>query len=208
MVSELMRRRMLMAESLPYDAEIEYLRATGTQYIDVGFKGDMDLDFSVTFKVDVDNVFYGVLGDRQATNSRRYTVLTAQANYVTDGAYITISSTNSQVTMPKTDYAGGVFKTYKKDGLNVYSDNTLRGTLPRTTFTTPNNITLFGIRNAGILTSMMHGEISACQFSKNGVLLRDFIPVRVGTTGYMYDKVSKQLFGNAGTGSFILGNDK
>ena len=38
-------------------------------------------------------------------------------------------------------------------------------------------------------------------------VLLDLIPVRKGTIGYMYDKVSGQLFGNAGTGSFILGND-
>jgi hypothetical protein len=42
----------------------------------------------------------------------------------------------------------------------------------------------------------------------NDILVRDFIPVRVGTTGYMYDKVSGQLFGNSGTGEFILGADK
>jgi hypothetical protein len=38
-------------------------------------------------------------------------------------------------------------------------------------------------------------------------MLRDFIPVRKGTTGYMYDKVSGQLFGNSGSGNFILGPD-
>jgi hypothetical protein len=41
----------------------------------------------------------------------------------------------------------------------------------------------------------------------NSVLIRDIIPVRVGNVGYMYDNVSGQLFGNAGTGNFILGND-
>ena len=38
--------------------------------------------------------------------------------------------------------------------------------------------------------------------------IRDLIPVRVGNVGYMYDKVSRQLFGNSGTGDFILGPDK
>jgi hypothetical protein len=41
----------------------------------------------------------------------------------------------------------------------------------------------------------------------NDILVRDFIPVRVGNIGYMYDKVSKKLFGNSGQGNFILGND-
>ena len=36
----------------------------------------------------------------------------------------------------------------------------------------------------------------------------DLIPVRVGQVGYMYDKISGQLFGNSGTGNFILGPDK
>jgi hypothetical protein len=38
-------------------------------------------------------------------------------------------------------------------------------------------------------------------------LLFDLIPVRVGDVGYMYDRVSGQLFGNAGTGEFVLGSD-
>lgn len=42
----------------------------------------------------------------------------------------------------------------------------------------------------------------------NGVITFDSIPVRVGQVGYMYDRVSGQLFGNAGTGQFILGPDK
>lgn len=41
----------------------------------------------------------------------------------------------------------------------------------------------------------------------NGVITFDAIPVRVGQVGYMYDKVSQTLFGNAGTGSFTLGPD-
>ena len=35
----------------------------------------------------------------------------------------------------------------------------------------------------------------------------DIIPVRCGTVGYMYDRVSGHLFANAGTGDFIVGAD-
>lgn len=35
----------------------------------------------------------------------------------------------------------------------------------------------------------------------------DFVPVRVGQVGYMYDTVNNTLLGNAGNGSFTLGND-
>jgi hypothetical protein len=33
------------------------------------------------------------------------------------------------------------------------------------------------------------------------------IPVRKDGVGYMYDRITKKLYGNAGTGSFILGAD-
>jgi hypothetical protein len=42
----------------------------------------------------------------------------------------------------------------------------------------------------------------------NNVMVRDFIPVRVGQVGYLYDRVSGQLFGKYGTGDFIVGPDK
>ena len=50
-------------------------------------------------------------------------------------------------------------------------------------------------------------KIASYKHIKNGQTVIDFIPVRVGNVGYMYDKVSRQLFGNNGTGNFILGPD-
>jgi hypothetical protein len=44
-------------------------------------------------------------------------------------------------------------------------------------------------------------------YDSNNNLVRDFIPVRKGNVGYMYDRVSGQLFGNQGTGEFVLGAD-
>ena len=46
------------------------------------------------------------------------------------------------------------------------------------------------------------------KLTKGTTVVLDMIPVRVGNVGYMYDKVSRKLFGNAGTGYFILGPDK
>jgi hypothetical protein len=51
-------------------------------------------------------------------------------------------------------------------------------------------------------------DIAYISISLNNSKIADFIPVRVGQVGYMYDKVSGTLFGNAGTGSFILGSDR
>ena len=50
-------------------------------------------------------------------------------------------------------------------------------------------------------------RIYSCKIYDGNTLVRDFIPVRRGTTGYLYDRVSKRLFGNQGTGDFVLGPD-
>lgn len=47
----------------------------------------------------------------------------------------------------------------------------------------------------------------SAQIYQGKVLVRDFIPVRVGSTGYMFDCVSLKLFGNKGTGAFVVGPD-
>jgi len=52
------------------------------------------------------------------------------------------------------------------------------------------------------------GKLYGSKVYINSVLVRDLIPVRVGQVGYMYDKVTGRLFGNSGTGSFILGKDR
>lgn len=52
-----------------------------------------------------------------------------------------------------------------------------------------------------------NGKIYDAKIYQNDVLVRDFIPVRIDTVGYLYDTVSGELFGNLGTGSFTLGPD-
>ena len=49
------------------------------------------------------------------------------------------------------------------------------------------------------------GKLYWLKFYQNNILVRDFIPVKLNNIGYMYDKVSKQLFGNVGSGSFTCG---
>ena len=51
-------------------------------------------------------------------------------------------------------------------------------------------------------------KIASFSWRRNGELTLDFIPVRLGNIGYMYDRVSGEFFGNQGTGAFIIGPDK
>jgi hypothetical protein len=85
----------------------------------------------------------------------------------------------------------------------------VRTDLPKGTLNS-GNIYLFAFNYNGEGSTWRPAKMKlySCKITDNGTVVRDFIPVRVGQTGYMYDKVSGQLFGNSGTGSFILGRDK
>lgn len=51
------------------------------------------------------------------------------------------------------------------------------------------------------------GTYYAFTISSGGVVTHELIPVRLGNTGYMYDRITNKRFGNAGTGDFVLGQD-
>jgi hypothetical protein len=86
------------------------------------------------------------------------------------------------------------------DGNRFYYDNILYTSDSPTYKTYNSNSNLIIQFNCGFL-------VKKVALTYNGVCVFDAIPVRVGNVGYMYDKISGQLFGNAGTGDFILGND-
>ena len=62
------------------------------------------------------------------------------------------------------------------------------------------------------ITGVYNGSGGVCVFAfsikRAGLIISDMIPVRKNGVGYMYDRVSGQLFGNSGTGEFIIGPDK
>lgn len=51
-------------------------------------------------------------------------------------------------------------------------------------------------------------RIYSCQIYENNILLFDLIPVKKDGVGYLYNKVTRQLLSNSGSGDFILGPDK
>ena len=80
--------------------------------------------------------------------------------------------------------------------------------LPELSFTPLYPIRIFG-------TSGIDGDFTKCkarmyeiQITQGNQIILDLIPVRKNGIGYMYDKISKRLYGNDSTGEFILGPDK
>lgn len=179
---------------LPYDAEIEYLQATGTQYIDTGIVGNQNTKIAAKFyPTQLDSFVYGCRGDN--TNSITFFVASNDNERFGNQTYLASLTANTlyEVVQDKTKVTiNGVDHNY--------------GTVSN--FTTPYNLYLFGASGTEYaLSHKFNGRLYYMKIWNGDSLVRDFIPVRVGQVGYMYDRVSRQLLGNAGSGDFALGGD-
>ena len=164
----------------PYDTEIEYLESTGTQYIDTGYKTNNQDNFQLICDVDATSGWMGSNGNLQMD--------------------LRINPSPSRRVFKVTHSANS--------GPITYINNTQ---VKSQSYHNYNNyiIALFAL-GFGEDTVHYYDATEKLYSSKliiNNVIVRDLIPVRVGNVGYLFDKVSGQLFGNAGTGSFILGPD-
>ena len=186
-----------MMKPLPYDAEVEYLESTGTQFIDTLISPDASTIWRLTCASTNESLaFIGAI-DVSATRFH----FSLYDNGVVRGCMGKIQST---IGSPDLAFhvleLDAVNKRTGMDGVYVPCEYHEIPYLP---------IWLFG-RNSDNYTfrRMVSVKTSASQIWKSGVLVCDHIPVRVGDVGYLYDRVSGSLFGNSGTGAFIIGPDK
>ena len=199
-----LRNAMMAGKRLPYDAELEYLESTGTQWIDTGYVPTADDSFYCRVKQNIiqDQAFWGLAGvaylfwNGVATNNSTFGGHPAIGNgRVNDVNPLGDTNWHEILCQPS-----GILV----DGIQITMQVTAQAQSPL------NTVALFAraVNSAGGgVAKNGQGRISAFKVERNGVLVRDFIPVRRGTVGYLYDRVSKRLFGNAGTGDFVLGPD-
>ena len=203
-----------MMKLLPYDAEVEYLESTGTQWIDTGIVCSIGIGVKADIAVlELNNTtypqFFGsydpntlVVFGGWDNSSREYSAGTSgnqvdvmvssfpfvcetKINYMSDGVIsITSASQNKQGTFRYDNATNGMkFMLFAGGDLN------------------------------GVTSYDGKSRISSCVVTDAENVKADFIPVRFTneqgvSEGAMYDRVSGQLFGNAGTGAFIIGPDK
>ena len=192
--------------SLPYDAEIEYLQSTGTQYINTGILIDGTGTFSFGVKTTLTNRSNSgaIIGTRESssgyTRYKSYNILNLSTTQIRadllgkanagDGK---INTTASALTI-KFDTS---VQTLLVNGSNIAGSSTNQSCgYP---------FYLFSINNGNMAN--IPQKLEYFWFMKDNKITMYLIPVRVGQVGYMYDKVSGELFGNDGTGNFTLGPD-
>lgn len=192
---------------VPYDARVEYLASNAQAYIDTGISGGNDeLEIACEFVFTTFVAYGGIYGNYVSDNDNSSRLILNG----TSGSGIVCNNTKSTTT-GNTIISISSNVNYKivANKSKVLVNNSVVNVTNTTKGTNNNgNIALFNRSMTNPNTSRNIGlQIKSFSIKDNGVLVRDMIPVRVGQVGYMYDKVSGQLFGNVGTGDFTYGND-
>lgn len=195
------RRRAYGGKSLQYDAEVEYLQGDGNSWFSLGFAPNYlhfdTTNFELKFELTQNKTFVWA-----GTSMGRCQFVFVGGRFRFDFAMNEDSGMyRSEVLTLNTPYA-----LIQKDG-NTTVGNTTFANASRTLPSHP-NFSLF-TRNPREASTTFTGKIYYFRITdrSTGDDKAVFIPVRVGQVGYMYDKVSEKLFGNQGTGAFILGPD-
>lgn len=194
---------------LPYDARIEYLRCSGTQYINTGIKGSSDIKIRLRCLYQIctssSSTSYGwIFGSRVAASNKAYNLVHTYSGNFRFGSGTATNWANSATRIVTFD------NTESTNVMKVYdASNTLIATMTASSATFNNNLDLYLFGNNTNGTAGLGSDITiySCEFYNGSTKIAEFIPVRVGQVGCMYDKVSGSFFYNQGTGSFVLGPD-
>lgn len=195
------------SKNLPYDAEIEYLESTGTQYINLSFgfarTDEVYTMFSVDASMSIDK--YMISPEQWNDNNNRFAMGVHNISQSVAFTCAFGSARTGQTPLDPLTLSDGEIHSwsYKNNYFSITDLGIGKDVSSYAFYRETKNLKLFYGYN-----SNTKGKMQSYKHVKDGVVVVELISVRVGQVGYMYDKVSGQLFGNAGTGEFILGPDK
>ena len=177
--------------------EVEYLESSGTQYI----RTDIVIDHNnapVNCKIILDSMSVSVRNSSNIIISYGYT----------GGTWFGVSSSQKLTLGGNTDFVASPFNrstkiiTYNDTGISVSIGDEIK---KRDGTAASNPIYLFSFAR----DYPSNTRIYSASFYMSDVLTRNLIPCyrKSDSEPGMYDTVTKQFFTNAGTGTFLVGND-
>lgn len=192
---------------LPYDAEVDYIQTDGEAYVDTGVLLASGAEITAIFS----NLLVAkgslLFGARTAYNVKGFS-----AQWGANGN-IYFNFGNRQDSAPASYDNSPQMLTVRN---NVLSIGSYSVTSPTTSaFTTAFPAYVLCMNNGGSPTARYAGLRCHGFRIEQGVLVRDFIPVRVGTAGYLYDRANPTggplgngLYGSATSTPLVAGPDK
>lgn len=177
------RRTMKLINS--YE-RMEYIESNGSSYIDTGIYGSNLLDIEISIS-SIGHIGFFLIS-RVSPYERTYGVVEQ------DGSDIRFDYYN------KINHLGVFINeriTIRKSGSDIYVNNKFNKRLYEGKFTTPSTLLMFGILQGSIVNATQAGsKIYFLKMKENGMLVRDFIPVKRKSDGVigMYDLVGRKFY--------------
>lgn len=196
------------ASKLPYGyTELEHIRGTGTQYIDIGRKMYNNSELELCFSFEEMQQDCSIFGSRTSSTTNNFEIASTATVYpiYLDFGHFNTSRAIYNNAVINTKYICTISKYLRA----VYDENhTLlvsNTTLISANNTTPSNARIFDTVG-GYSANKLKGKVYYCKIWENGVLIRDMIPCKNSSNVVgMYDTVNDVFYTNAGTGSFVAG---
>lgn len=181
----------------PYATELSYIQSSGTQCINTGFIPNQNTKVVMDIETLVATDWKGFFGARTVSGSNEYTVAMVNSTQLRS-----MYHTQSQIVSFST--SRGRFKIVKDKNTCSFNDKTVSHSA--VTFSPNCPMYLLSVNTNGTAWNPLSAKLYSCQIYDNDVLVRDYIPVLdKGGVACLYDKVTSQLYYNAGTGSFTGG---
>lgn len=200
--------------------QVKYIESTGTQYINTGVSAPSGFRFVGTVAItnpDTTSTSCTIIGAYQNSTYNSITVYpngnSGNSSWIIEGSKGSMTTNGSGHVFTTARYTPNV--ALQIDGatssdefrLKLNGINYEAYTSPTTSTRASNNIYIFGVNNQGSFARGISMKLGVCKIYVNKELVRDYVPC-VSTSGAagLYDLITKQFYGNSGTGSFIAGS--
>ena len=185
--------------------ELEYIESTGTQYIVIDYIASGNTVAKGSFRLTTSSTASILFGSRKDATSRGYAL-----NWGGTSPYTYINTYNAGGTPATTTKSIDTLKhTFEKRYGDLYIDDELIHDKPNQTFTTPDNMVIFGCSTNGTISHKCKAQIYNLQFYDDDILKVDLIPCYRKSDNEigMYDLVTGTFYTNQGTETFVKGNN-
>lgn len=204
-ISHIKRRR------LPYDAMVSHLTSTAGAYVNAGsLSADIArLDCRVRYDSFLGSykAFFGAYLNEQCDSLRM--ILQSTNN---SSVYVTANrKASGSISAPLSQKAWHDLSVDCVDNKCTIDGASYTSATPHgTAYSAP--LVLFGLNSGGAMSGTAGVMIASCAIYASEGLVRDYVAVRFtngagASEGALYDRVSGQLFCNAGPGSLVPGPD-
>ena len=208
-LSNSLTRMIKTVRTKPYKCELEYIEATGTQWFDTGISATGD-SYEADYKLRTSNNTFIIAGARSETqhlNLGQFEAGSTQRLYL--AYYDTYWQSGTQPITANTEFVTHAVLKYGEQYAMLNGTKVCANT--RTGREAINlNIYLLKRNYYGETDTIapMKGRLYFFKLWRNGVLVRDYIPVKdMNDVVCLYDKVSGTLFYNKGTGTLGAGKE-